>query len=94
MPIYPYRCRQCGNVTDEFCSVADVPEAVECASCQSTQTHRVIGRTAYHASDATKTSKLDPKYEKMVDASMRKSASADPEHLLKKMRPFSDAKKP
>ena len=51
-------------------------------------THRVIARVAYHASEATKTARLDPKYEKMVDASMRKNPLADPDRLLRKMKPL------
>ena len=93
MPIYAYRCRSCGEVTDRLFSVAEVEDSVGCEHCQSDDTYRVIGRTAYHASEATKTSKLDPRYEKMVDHSMAKSASADEHKLLKKMKSFKGAKK-
>jgi putative FmdB family regulatory protein len=93
MPIYSYRCRDCGEVTDRLLSVADHVDSVTCEHCQSDETHRVIGRTAYHASNNTKTAKLDPKYEKMVDASMRKSASADEHRLLKKLKLPSVAQK-
>ena len=95
MPVYAYRCRVCGEVTDRFFSVADAPDHVVCEHCSSDQTHRIISRVAYHASDSSKTARLDPKYEKMVDHSMAKSASADVDRLVKKMKPYpSEKKKP
>ncbi len=93
MPIYAYRCRSCGGVTERFDSVDDAPESISCSHCRGRETHRVISRVAYHASEATKTSKLDPKYEKMVDHAMDKSRSADVDRLVRKMKPFpKDAK--
>ena len=92
MPIYSYRCRACGGVTDAYASIDDAPAAIECEHCNATDTYRVIGRVAYHANESTKTARLDPKYEKRVDDAMRKSSNADPNRLLRKMRPLSDAK--
>lgn len=92
MPIYAYRCRACGGVTDAYASINDSPQRIECEHCHADDTHRIIARVAYHASDNAKTSKLDPKYEKMVDDAMRKSSNADPDRLFRKMKPFSSAK--
>jgi putative FmdB family regulatory protein len=92
MPIYDYRCRDCGKVTEAFASISSSADPVQCEHCQSHQTHRVIGRVAYHASDNAKTARLDPKYEKLVDDSMRKSASADPNRILKQLKPFGPSK--
>lgn len=89
MPIYPYRCSDCGKVTDLLASIDTPDDPIECEHCHSWRTQRVIGRVAYHASDSAKSSRLDPKYDKMVDDSMRKSASADPDRLLKRMKPFT-----
>ena len=91
MPIYPYRCRACGGVSDGYAGINDPPVPIECEHCHGSDTYRVIGRVAYHASDNAKTAKLDPKYEKQVDAAMQKSRAADPERLLRKMKPFSSA---
>ena len=93
MPIYSYRCRNCGELTDRLMSVAEHVPAIGCQHCQSDDTYRVIASSAYHESNNTKTAKLDPKYEKMVDASMRNSASADEHRILKKMTPFTGAKR-
>lgn len=92
MPIYAYRCRTCGDVTDAYASIKDPPASIDCEHCRGSDTHRIIARVAYHASESTKTSKLDPKYEKMVDDAMYKSRSADPDRLFRKMKPFSSAK--
>lgn len=91
MPIYSFRCRACGELTDQLTSVAELQDNIGCEHCQSVDTYRVIGRTAYHASEGAKTARLDPKYEKRVDDAMRRSSNADPNHLYKKMTPFSAA---
>ena len=39
-------------------------------------------------SEAAKTARLDPRYDKMVDHAMRKSANADEGRLLRNMKPF------
>ena len=91
MPIYAYRCSNCGCVTDAYASINAAPERIDCEHCHRQEAHRIIARVAYHASDNAKTARLDPKYEKMVDDSMRKSSNADPDRLLKKMKPFSSA---
>ncbi|MEZ5595389.1 MAG: zinc ribbon domain-containing protein [Pseudomonadales bacterium] len=92
MPVYTYRCRACGDTTDHLAAVGKAPEQVVCEHCGSTVTHRIIASVAYHASEAAKTARLDPRYEKMVDHAMTKSASADEHRLLRKMKPFPDRK--
>ena len=96
MPLYAYRCRQCSAVTDSYSAkpstaTDEAVDAVPCASCASSQTYRIIGRVAYHASDNAKTARLDPKYEKMVQHSLGSSPLADPDRLLKKMTPYDGA---
>jgi len=88
VPIYAYRCAQCGGVTDAYSSIDDAPANIDCEHCASRDTHRIIARVAYHASESTKTSRLDSKYEKRIDDAMRRSATADPNRLLRKMKPF------
>ncbi len=92
MPVYAYRCRLCGQLTDLFASVTDAPDQVVCEHCSSKETRRIISRVACHASEGDKTARLDPKYEKMVNSAMKKSESADVDRLLKKMKPFSSRK--
>ncbi len=93
MPIYAYRCNGCGEVTDRLTAVGAAADHVTCEHCASDDTRRIIANVAYHASEATKTSRLDPKYEKMVDHAMRKSENANEHRLINRMKPFSGAKK-
>ncbi len=93
MPIYVYRCSGCNCLTDAFASVSDIPEQVVCEHCGSAETHRIISSVAYHASQASRTARLDPKYEKMVDHAMKKSASADENRLIDRMQKRASEKK-
>ena len=88
MPIDEYQCRACDGLTDKYFPSTDAPQSLTCKHCNSDDTQRIISGAVYHASEATKTSKLDPKYEKLVDDAMRKSSSADPERILRKLKPF------
>lgn len=85
MPIYAYRCADCGKVTDHYCSSSDAPLALTCEHCQGSDTRRIIAAVAYHASEASKTARLDPRYEKKVDRAMRNSASADPDRVVRRI---------
>lgn len=51
---------------------------------------RIISRTSVHLSAASKVARLDPGYDKMVDEATRNTQSAEPDHLLKRTRPFSE----
>ena len=93
MPIYAYRCSQCGLTTDHLAAVGAAPEQIRCAHCDSEDTHKIIASVAYHASEATKAAKLDPKYDKMVDHAMKKSSSANEHRLIDRMQSFKGAKR-
>ena len=88
MPLYPYRCRECGTITEVHWSGFEPPEHVRCDNCESEATHRVIGVNAYHRSDAQKTARLDPKYDKLVDSTARSAAGTSEDRLLRRMKPF------
>ena len=87
MPLYPYRCRDCGAVTEVLWSGFEPPDHVACDDCESQATQRVIGVNAYHRSDAQKTARLDPKYDRLVDATA-KSAGSSEDRLLRRLKPF------
>jgi len=88
MPVYAFRCRKCGLVTDEFAPLYDAPERVRCEHCNSEETHRIISRVACHASEASRTARLDPRNEEMVNHAMKISENADVDRLLRRMKPF------
>lgn len=81
MPIYEYRCRNCGAVTGRLASINDIPAEIACERCHATAT-RIISRPAVKLSAKSKTARLDPKYDRMVDQAMRNTPSADPDRLI------------
>jgi putative FmdB family regulatory protein len=87
MPVYEYRCRACAAITTQVSSVAARASEVTCEHCGG-QAKRIISGSAVKLSSASKLARLDPKYDRMADAAMRSNPKADPDHLLKKMKPF------
>ena len=91
MPVYEYKCRVCGRITSLVASVSQYRSTVACAFCSDERpgtAERIITRTAVHRSKASKLARLDPKYDAMVDAAMAGTGAAEPDRLLKKMKPF------
>ena len=88
MPLYPYRCHECHAITELLWSGFEPPEQVPCNACESEATYRVIGVNAYHQSDAQKTARLDPKYDRLVDATAKSAAATSEGRLLRRMKPF------
>ena len=43
MPMYDFKCEDCGKVTDLMCSHADIPNPVICEHCGSNKTLRQFG---------------------------------------------------
>ena len=80
MPVYEYRCADCGAVMSKLASVKDIPREVEC-SCGATAA-RIISRPSVHLSKGSKVGRLDPKYDAMVDKAMRDTPTADPDRLI------------
>jgi len=91
MPIYEYLCSSCQKITDKYFPNTNAPKTMLCSHCQESA-KRIISGAVYHQSEATKTSKLDPKYEKMVDRAMHNTRSADPDRVLNNLRPFPKKK--
>ena len=89
MPIYEYRCVECQVVSSALRKISAAHDPIECEQCGALA-HRIVSRPSVHLSKMSKVEKLDPKYDKMVDRAMRNTASADPDRILKKMKPLSD----
>ena len=47
MPIYDYRCNDCGAIYDVFHKVREVTEDVVCPSCNSVSHTRLIGAPSF-----------------------------------------------
>ena len=90
MPVYEYRCTSCERVSERTTSIADRQSTVDCDHCGAVA-KRIISRSAVRLSSSSKLDRLDPKYDKMVDRAMQNTPLADPDRLLKKMRPLSDS---
>lgn len=61
MPIYDYKCSDCGSTYDVFHKVREVPEDVVCPSCGSKGHTRLISAPSVHrGSGKTKSYPADP----------------------------------
>ena len=81
MPIYEYRCDGCNHKSDLLWRSYSPPDAVECKSCGSGETHRVISSVALHKTMGTKMSELDSKYDRMLDAADSSNPARRPQLL-------------
>lgn len=93
MPVYEFRCQPCGNISSiYFRTSADSPP-LACRHCGSGDVQRILSSFASPKSELDHMSKLDSKYHKQVDAALAKvPATSDPDHYVRKMVPFSQAK--
>ena len=69
MPIYEYACMDCKKVVSVLVRNMNAPAQPRCPSCDGTELHRVMSSFAFHLSMISKLDQLDPKYDKMIDAS-------------------------
>lgn len=89
MPIYEYRCSACGVVRSVFRPASEYEKTLECEVCGS-EARRIISRPSVHLSKASKLDRLDPKYDKLVDKAMQATPQAEPDRLLKRMKPLPE----
>jgi len=93
MPIYEYRCQDCGNANSFYLKNYQSTPPSQCQHCDGGDLQRIFSAFAYVKSEGDKMAQLDPKYYKMVDQAMSKSPKdTAPEHHLRNMVPFSQAK--
>lgn len=88
MPIYEFRCVDCGELTTVVSTIAARPSEIACEHCGGVAT-RILSRSSVKLSSTSKVERLDPKYDRMVDQAMKKTPQADPDRLLRRMKPFS-----
>lgn len=68
MPLYEYLCHDCRKVVSVLARRTEGFEA-RCPECSGANLERLISRFAFHQSFQSKLEQLDPKYDKMIDAS-------------------------
>jgi putative FmdB family regulatory protein len=86
--VYEYRCSECSEITSHWCAIADRPASVACEHCGSPGAARIVSRSSVRLSSASKVARLDPKYDKRAEQALRNTSNADPERLLRRMKPF------
>jgi putative FmdB family regulatory protein len=86
MPIYEYRCVACSAISSVFRSASEHEKTLKCEACGG-EAARIISRPSVHLSKASKLDRLDPKYDKLVDKAMQSTPLAEPDRLLKKLKP-------
>lgn len=59
MPIYEYRCEDCGRVSSQLVLKAAEETSPACRDCASPHTRRVMSRFAYHRSEASRLAEFD-----------------------------------
>ena len=93
MPIYEYRCQDCGSLNSVFLRTFSSSPPSNCQHCEGSRLNRIISSVAYLRSESDKLAQLDPKYYKMVDQALAKApGDTDPDYHMRKMVPFSQAK--
>ena len=69
MPIYEYACHDCKQFVEIITRrVSDEVDA-RCPQCGGEQMTRMVSSFAFHLSFKSKLDQLDPKYDRMIDAS-------------------------
>ena len=93
MPLYEFRCNACGQISSIYFRTSTDAPSVQCRHCGSRDIARILSTFASPLSEADKIARLDPKYQKQVDAALAKApAPSDPKYYLRNMVPFNQAK--
>lgn len=69
MPIYEYACMDCKKVVSVLVRNINAKSQPHCPDCDGSELRRVMSSFAVHLSMLSKLEQLDPKYDKMIDAS-------------------------
>ena len=69
MPIYEYACHNCKKFVDVIVRRVDDDFQPRCPECGGRKLTRMISSFSFHLSMKSKLDALDPKYDKMIDAS-------------------------
>lgn len=88
MPTYEFECDRCADLVTEMRSIATRDEPLQCAVCGELR-RRIVSGPAVRLSALSKAERADPKYDRMVDRAMLNTSSADPDRLLRRLKPFS-----
>lgn len=82
VPTYEYRCNACQNVSTHFARLSQKPKSIVCEHCGSHDTKPIVSLNSVQLSRLSKLERLDPKYDKMLDAAAAKNPLSDPHRYL------------
>jgi putative FmdB family regulatory protein len=88
LAVYEFRCADCGELTSHWCAIADRPTTVVCEHCGQPGAAFIVSQSSVRRSSASKVARLDPKYDRMVDAAMKNTPEGDPDRVLRRLKPF------
>lgn len=91
MPVYEYACMHCKKVVTVLVKRVTDDFQPACPECGGADVHRLISSFAFHLSMRSKLDQLDPKYDKMIDAS---NPDLSFDNLVKRYRLDQPLKKP
>ena len=83
MPIYEYACHNCKQFVEVIVRRVSDDYVAVCPNCGSKKLTRMISSFQFHMSLRSKLDQLDPKYDKMIDAS---NPDLSFDNLVKKYR--------
>lgn len=69
MPIYEYACHNCKKFVDIIVRRVSDDFEPRCPDCGGRRLTRMVSSFSFHLSFKSKLDQLDPKYDKMIDAS-------------------------
>ena len=92
MPIFEFRCNQCGATAEVLWRSDSDPSDLRCSACDSKDLTKVVSRPSVHRNMTSRLDGLDPKYDKMVAQAVKNTPEADPNRHLRKMKPFKNPK--
>jgi putative FmdB family regulatory protein len=69
MPVYEYDCSGCSKRVEVYLKSVHAAAPAACPQCGSANIRKAISKVIFVKSAETKLAELDPKYEKMIDAS-------------------------
>jgi putative FmdB family regulatory protein len=69
MPIYEYACHRCKKFVEVIVRRVSDDYQARCPECGGAKLTRMISNFSFHLSFKSKLDALDPKYDKMIDAS-------------------------
>jgi len=64
MPIYEFKCSECGQVMEVLVPGYTVPDGINCGQCGSDKLKKLISKGNYHQSQSDRLSSYDPNAQK------------------------------